>query len=80
MEDESWLDSAGRRFQKSVHDGKLRAAIRTATDRDGGGLYRPDDKDSKTGDPVIDVLRRKHPSAVIPPESDFDDYDVDDEN
>ncbi|KAL7530959.1 hypothetical protein ACHAXR_003772 [Thalassiosira sp. AJA248-18] len=39
-----------------------------------GGIFQPYDKCSKTGLPVIDVLRSKHPEAVIPPAEDFDAY------
>ena len=58
-----------------VHDGKLKAATRMVTDRDGGRLYRPDDRDSKTTAPVIDVLRGKHPEARIPEAEHFDAYE-----
>ena len=40
------------------------------TDRGQGGLYKPTDLDSKTGEPVIDVLRTKFPSPVTPAEGD----------
>jgi len=64
----------GRRFNSMVHSGKLRAAVRTVTDRDPGGLYAPDDICTKTGRRVLDVLREKHPDARIPEESAFDFY------
>ena len=73
--EEDWLGSTGRRFESMVHDGKLKAAMRMVTDRDGGCLYRPDDRDSKTGAPVIDVLRGKHPAARIPEAEHFDLYE-----
>ncbi|KAL7523721.1 hypothetical protein ACHAWF_002319 [Thalassiosira exigua] len=50
-----------------VLQGKLRAAVRMATNRDkGGGVYSPEDSDTKTGKRVIDVLRSKHPDLMIP--------------
>ena len=44
-------------FNNAVLDGKLRNAMRVATDRGGGGMYYPMDKCSKTGKKVIEVLR-----------------------
>jgi hypothetical protein len=41
--------------------GKVRGAVRFATDREAGGPLSPDGTDSKTGNTVIDVLRSKHP-------------------
>jgi hypothetical protein len=66
------VESAGRRYNSMILSGKLRAAVRMVTDRDPGGLFKPDDKCSKTGRPVIDVLREKHPEARVPSEEDFD--------
>ena len=66
------VESAGRRYESMVLSGKIRAAVRMVTDRDPGGLFKPDDKCTKSGCPVIDVLREKHPEAVIPSDGDFD--------
>ena len=55
-----------------VLSGKVRAAIRMVTERDPGGLFRPSDICSKTGTLVLDVLRDKHPDAVVPTLDDFD--------
>ena len=49
-----------------VAQGKLRSAVRVATSRDGGGVYAPEDADTKSGRRVIDVLRDKHPDMVDP--------------
>ena len=57
LTEEEWLESKGRRFNALVQSGKLRNAVRTVTDRNGGGLYRPTDACSKTGEPVLEVLR-----------------------
>jgi hypothetical protein len=57
-----------------VLGGKVRAAVRMVTDRGTGGPYRPNDLDSKSGRPVIDVLREKNPDCVVPLEEDFDAY------
>ena len=58
-----------------VHDGKLKAAMRMVTDCDGGRLYHPDDRNSKTGAPVINVLCGKHLEACIPEAEHFDAYE-----
>jgi hypothetical protein len=49
-----------------VLDGKLRAAVRFATDRDGGGVLLPQDACTKTGRPVMEVLLSQHPDTRIP--------------
>jgi hypothetical protein len=66
------IESAGRRYNSMILSGKLRAAVRMVTDRDPGGLFKPnEDKCSKTGRLVNDVLREKHPEARVPSEDDF---------
>ena len=57
-----------------VHDGKLCATVWMVTHRNGGGFYCPTDLDSKTGEPVIDVLRHKHPEARITEADHFYEY------
>ena len=49
-----------------VNSGKMRAAVRMATDREGGGPLQPRDIDAKTGKTVLEVLRDKHPEMMIP--------------
>ena len=66
--------SLARRYDAMVLGGKVRAAVRMVTNRGTGGPYRPNDLDSKSGRPVIDVLREKHPECVVPSERDFDEY------
>ena len=46
---------------------ELVAAVRAGIiDRTGGGVLLPEDPDTKTGRPVIDVLREKHRVLMIP--------------
>ena len=52
---------AFRRFNSTVLHGYLRKAVRGLTNRDGGGVLGPTEACTKTGRPVIDVLREKHP-------------------
>ncbi len=66
------VESAGRRFNSMVLSGKVLAAIRMVTKRDPSGLFQPSDICSKTGHLVLDVLRDKHPDAVVPTLDDFD--------
>ena len=51
--------SVAKKYDAMVKDGKLRNAMRMVEQTSGGGgggkLYRYDDKDTKSGDPVIDV-------------------------
>ena len=66
--------SLARRYDAMVLGGKVRAAVRMVTNRGTGGPYRPNDLDSKSGRPVINVLWEKHPESVVPSEWDFDAY------
>ena len=47
--------------------GKLRQDVRRATDREGLGCLLPHDQCTKTGQPVAEVLRKKHPDMHVPP-------------
>ncbi len=66
--------SLAHRYDAMVLGGEVRAAVRMVTNRGTGGPYRPNDLDSKSGWPVIDVLREKHPECIVPSEWDFDAY------
>ena len=57
-----------------VKGGRISSSVKMVTNRDLGGLYRPTDACSKTGRPVIDILREKHPEGIIPDISHFDTY------
>ena len=56
-----------RSFHETVLSGKLRQAVCRATNREGGGCLLLGDKCTKTGRPVADVLREKHPDMRVPP-------------
>ena len=67
-------------LHKTVLSGKLRQAVRQATDREGGGCLLPEDKFTKTGQPVAEVLWEKHPDMRVPPVENpmcasFEDYE-----
>lgn len=68
--------SLAKKYDAMTKDGRLRNAVRMVDQQSGGGgggkLYRYNDKDSKSGEPVIDVLRSKFPETVVPEEEDFD--------
>ena len=72
-------ESIARTYHSMVAQGKLRSAVRVASSRDGGGVYAPEDTDTKSGRRVIDVLRDKH-SNMMDPDIDaegwmsFEDY------
>jgi hypothetical protein len=61
--DEETLDRA---FNEKVLSGRLRSAVRNLTNRNQGGILQPDDAGTKTGRPVLEVLRGKHPSMRDP--------------
>ena len=68
------LDTTRRKYDTMVNGGRMRSAVCVVTARDLGGLYRPSDKCSKTGRPLINILRGKHPESVIPDTDHFGVY------
>ena len=60
-------EAVDRSYHDTVLSGKLWQAIRRATNREGGGCLLPDDQCTKTGRPVAEVLREKHPEMRVPP-------------
>ena len=50
-------DAVAWSFHETVLSGKLRQAVRRATDREGGGCLLPEEKCTKTGRLVAEVLR-----------------------
>ena len=56
-----------RSFHKTVLSDKLRQSVRWATGREGGGCLLPYDQCTKTGQPVAEVLREKHPDMRSSP-------------
>ncbi len=63
-----------RKYHNMVLSEKVRAAVLTVTNRDGGRAYCPFDLDSKSGRPIIDVIQEKHPKSRVPSDEDFDEY------
>ena len=59
-------ESIARKYNSMVNNGKVRAAVRSLTSRDGGGVLDFEGNDTKTGRVVMDVLRDKHPEMAIP--------------
>ena len=60
-------DDNTRIFSRLILQGKVKAAVRWATERTRGELLMPtDDVDNGSGATVLDVLRQKHPSAQPP--------------
>jgi hypothetical protein len=62
------------KYNNMVLGGKVRAAVRMATNRGAGRPYRPHDLDSMSRRPVINVLRDTHPDCRVPSDKDFDAY------
>ena len=50
--------------------GKVRSAVRQATDRSEGGIMDPFDLDVKSGLSVHEALTDKHPDLMVPDLSD----------
>jgi hypothetical protein len=63
-------EQAARRYNSTVLEGNLQTAVRNLTNQAGGGVLGPDDLCTKTGRPVIEVLRDKHPDQRLPDLSD----------
>ena len=59
-------EAQARSFNARVLSGRLRSAVRTLTNRSGGGVRQPDDLCSKSGRPVWQVLQMKHPALRDP--------------
>jgi hypothetical protein len=59
-------DQRARTFHGKVLEGDIWGAVKYITERDIGGVLLPDDKCSKTGLPVAEVLESKHPHAREP--------------
>ena len=53
-------------YHDTVFSGKLRQAVRPATDRERGGYLLPDYQCTKIGRPVVEVLREKQPDMRAP--------------
>ena len=53
-------EAVARSYHNTVMYGKLRQAIRRATNRNGGGCLLPDDRCKNTRQPVADVLWGNH--------------------
>ena len=54
--------------------GKLRTAVQWINERETGGVLQPEDRCTKTGDRVMDVLRDKQPEARTPTAASLDLY------
>ena len=61
-------------FHAKVLRGNLRGAVRYITEREQGGVLFPTDIDEKTGKPVLDSLKEKHPRNRTVNPSDLPQY------
>jgi hypothetical protein len=71
------IESKARAYQSQVEKGQLSQAVRNLTSRHKGGLLHPGpgDRDEKSGESVFKVLQQKHPSARVPEDNEFDEYE-----
>ena len=67
-------EKVAKTFESLVLKGKIRSAVRFATMRDKGGFLAPDATDEKTGLTVLEVLKGKHPEAIIPDAEVLEEY------
>jgi hypothetical protein len=54
-------NTKARAFNAQVLSGRLRQAVQGLTRGEEGGVLQPDDKCTKMGRPVLDILQEKHP-------------------
>ncbi len=66
--------SLARKYNNMVLGGKVRAVVRMATNKGAGRPFHPQDLDSKSRCPVIDVFRDTHPDCCVPSDEDFEAY------
>ena len=59
-------EQEARTYNSSVLDGKLRSAFRLLNSSERGDVLGPEDKCTKTGVPVLQVLQAKHPDQRVP--------------
>ena len=64
--------SIARKCHNMVLGRKVHAAMHMVTNRGMGGVCWPFDLDSKSGRPIIELLREKHPTFNVPSEEEFD--------
>ena len=57
-----------------VFQGKLRTAVQWITERETGGILKPEYMCKKTGGSVVEVLSTKHPEACPPTATSLDSY------
>jgi hypothetical protein len=59
-------ENFARAYNAKMFSGRIRQAVHSVTNREGGGVLGPADRCTKTGRPVIDVLHVKHPPLHEP--------------
>ena len=57
------VEDRAKTYYSLVLHGKLWTAVRWITEREKGGVLLPEDKCTKTGERVVEVLRTKHLDA-----------------
>jgi hypothetical protein len=62
------------KYNNMVLGGKVRAAVQMETNRGSGRPYRPHNLDSKSGHPVINLLKDRHPDCRLLSNEDFNAY------
>ena len=61
-------------YHSLVFHGNLQTAVRWITESEMGGVLQPGDRNTNTGDRLMEVLRAKHPEARTPTAASLDSY------
>ena len=69
-------EAISKTFTSLVLKGKIRKAVRFVTLQRAGGVLLPDNIDTKSGRPVVDMLREKHPVPIVPDVGVLEDYGI----
>ena len=68
------MEAEGRQYNNMVLEDRISEAVNSVVDTDRGRLYQPEDDYSKTGRPVLDILREKYPEVTVPLDEHSDTY------
>ena len=69
-------EAISKTFTSLVLKGEIRMMVRFMTLRGAGGILSPDVTSPKSGQLVIDVLREKHLTSIVPDIKVLEHYDV----
>ena len=71
---EEMAEHRAQTYHSLVLRSKLRSAVQWIMERETGGVLKPGERCTKTGDRVVELLRTKHPEAQTPTAASLDCY------